>query len=452
MKRANDRAQARAATSWWRAARLAAALLLGGAAGAAAADLDLFFPVPVDGALARTMTGLVKEFNEAHPGTRVTPVFTGSYDDTLLKTRAAIKAGKPPGAVIMSANFLTDLAIEREIAPFDDLIAAEGGTPDAFMDQFFPALKGNAVVERKVYGVPFHNSTPLLYYNVEQFREAGLDPDAPPRTWDALAAAARKLTRREGGRVTRWGIMMPSNYDYGGWILQALTLSNGGRWYNEEYGGEVYYDTPTVLGALSFWADLVHRAKVHPAGEIKGPAVTAAFLSGQAAMMIISTGSLTFIRDSAKFPFRVAFVPMNVRPAVPIGGASLVQPTGLDPETRKAGWTLIRWLTSPAISGRWSRATGYFAPNRAAYDLPEMRAFLAGNPDAKIAVDQLANAKPWFATYRTVPVRKAIEDELQAVLAGKRQPKEALAAAQTSADAILRPYVEDTALRLPGAE
>ena len=98
---------------------------------------------------------------------------------------------------------------------------------------------------------------------------------------------------------------------------------------------------------------------------------------------------------------------MNVRQAVPIGGASLVQPTGLSPEKRAAGWTLIQWLTSPEKSGWWSRATGYFAPNKAAYDLPEMKAFLEKNPDAKIAVDQLANAKPWFATYRTVPVRKA---------------------------------------------
>ncbi len=52
-----------------------------------------------------------------------------------------------------------------------------------------------------------------------------------------------------------------------------------------------------------------------------------------------------------------------------------------------------------------------------------MKAFLDKNPDAKIAVDQLANAKPWFATYRTVPVRKAIEDELQAVLSASASPR-----------------------------
>ena len=66
-----------------------------------------------------------------------------------------------------------------------------------------------------------------------------------------------------------------------------------------------------------------------------------------------------------------------------------------------------------------------------------------------IAIDQLAYAKPWFATYKTVAVRKAMEDELQAALSGKKTPKEAVAAAQRAADEIMRPYVERTALKVP---
>lgn len=430
-------------------ATLLAAALATGAAAQTKTEIELFFPVPVDGKLARDMTTMIKEFNEKHPDIVATPVYTGSYDETLIKTRAAIKAGKPPAAVIMSANFLTDLAIEGEIAAFDDLIKASGKTNDQFMAQYFPALHANAIIDRKVYGVPFHNSTPLLYYNVDHFKEAGLDPNNPPRNWQDLIAAAKKLTKREGDRVTRWGIMAPSNYDYGGWILQALVMSNGGRWFNEEYGGEVYYDTPSMLGAMTFWSDLVHKHKVHPAGEQKGPGVSTSFLSGQSAMMLLSTGSLTHIRDNAKFSYKVAFVPMNVRNAVPIGGASLVQPKGLDEAKRKAGWTLITWMTAPEKSGWWSRATGYFAPNKGAYEFADMKEFMAKNPDAQIAIEQLAYAKPWFATYKTVAVRKAIEDELQAVLSGKKQPKEAVVAAQKGADEILKPYVEETALKLP---
>jgi sn-glycerol 3-phosphate transport system substrate-binding protein len=436
-------------SKWAKGVALSAALLAGSGSAQAATEIELFFPVPVDGKLARDMAAMLKEFNEKNPDIKAVPVYTGSYDETLIKTRAAIKAGKPPAAVIMSANFLTDLAIEEEIQPLESLIGADGKTPETFMGQFWPALHGNAIVNGKVYGVPFHNSTPLLYYNVDHFKEAGLDPEKPPQSWDELAAAAKKLTKREGDRVTRWGIMAPSNYDYGGWILQALAMSNGGKWFNPEFGGEVYYDTPSMLGALTFWSDLVHKAKVHPAGEQKGPGVSTAFLSGNASMMLLSTGSLTHIRDNAKFPYKVAFVPKNVRNAVPIGGASLVQPAGLDEAKRKAGWTLIKWMTGPEKSGWWSRQTGYFAPNMAAYDTPEMKEFMGKNPDAKIAVDQLRFAGPWFATYKTVAVRKAIEDELQAVLSGKKTPKEALATAQKGADELMKPYVEQTALKLP---
>ncbi len=55
------------------------------------------------------------------------------------------------------------------------------------MDQFWPALKLNATDQGHVYGVPFQNSTPLLYYSVDAFKDAGLDPDHPPVTWQDWA-------------------------------------------------------------------------------------------------------------------------------------------------------------------------------------------------------------------------------------------------------------------------
>jgi len=430
-------------------AAASAALLSTPALAQSATEIELFFPVPVDGALAKNMATLIKEFNDGHPGIKVTPVYTGSYDETLIKTRAAIKAGRPPAAAIMSANFLFELKLESEIQTLDDLIKTDGKQPQQFMGQFFPALTPNAVINREVCGVPFHNSTPILYINAEHFKEAGLDPQNPPRTWDELVVAARALTKREGDRVSRWGIMLPSSYDTCGWLLSALTMSNGGKYFNEEWGGEVYYDTASTLGAVQFWSDLVAKHKVQPAGELKAAAVTTAFLAGQSSMMLNSTGSLTFVRSTAKFPVWVGFVPKNVRNAAPIGGASLVIPAGVEGDRRKAAWTLINWLTSPEKSGWWSRSTGYFAPNMGAYDTPEMKEFVAQHPDAKIAIDQLAYAKPWFATYKTVPVRKAIEDELQAVLSGKKQPKEAVAAAQKAADELMRPFIEQTAGKLP---
>ena len=166
-------------------------------------------------------------------------------------------------------------------------------------------------------------------------------------------------------------------------------------------------------------------------------------------MLVNSTGALGFVRDNMKQPFKVAFVPRALRNAVPIGGGSLLIPAGNTPERQQAAWKLISYLSSPEIDGGWSRFTGYFAPRMAAYDTPEMKDYIAKNPEAKVAVDQLAFAQPWFATFNTVGVRKALEDQVQAVLSGKIKPAEAMANAQKAADALLLPYVEQTALKLP---
>lgn len=428
-------------------ATLALSLLAGAAQ--AATDIDFFFPVPVQGKLANEMQRLVEQFNASQKDVNVTAVYTGAYDDTNLKTRAAIQAGRPPAAVLMSANFIREYVINQEVTDLGPLIAKGGQTPDQFIGQFFPAVRPNAMEAGHVYGVPFQNSTPILYYNTDMFKEAGLDPDKPPVTWQDWVDAAKKLTKRDGNTITRSGVIIISNYDTLGWLTSNLAMSNGGEYYNRVWGGEVYYNTPSTIGAVQFLDDLVHKHRVMPEGVNDANAAANAFFAGRTAMLLHSTGALGFVRDNMKLPFKVAFVPMAQRRAVPIGGASLLIPAGNTPERQAAAWKLISFLTSPEVNGGWSRFTGYFAPRMAAYDLPEMQTYLAANPDAKVAVDQLAYAQPWFATFNTVGVRKALEDQVQAVLSGKIKAPEAMARAQTAADALLRPYVEQTALKLP---
>jgi sn-glycerol 3-phosphate transport system substrate-binding protein len=187
-----------------------------------------------------------------------------------------------------------------------------------------------------------------------------------------------------------------------------------------------------------------------PPGVSDANACTGAFFAGRLGMMLLSTGSLSFVRDNMKSPYKVAFLPKNVRNAAPIGGASLILPKGNTPERQAGAWMLINWLISPEIAGEWSRFTGYFSPRKSAYDLPEMKQFLADHPDATIALDQLKYAVPWFDTFNTVAVRKAMEDQVQAILSGKVAPADAAVAAQKAADELLLPYVEQTALKSVG--
>ena len=415
----------------------------------AATEIDFFFPVPVQGRLSNEIQRLVSDFNAKHPDIHVTPSYTGSYDDTNLKTHAAIQAGHSPAVVLMSANFVREYVITGDAISLDPFIKADGQTDEQYMDRFWPALRINAEENGQVYGIPYQNSTPVLYYNEAAFREVGLDPDHPPTTWAEWVEDAKKLTKRDGTNTTRWGLEIVSSYDTLGWLVSGLTMSNGGQYYDQAWGGEVYYNQPSTLGAVQFLDDLVHKHRVMPEGVTDPNAVGSAFFSGRAAMIVNSTGALGFVRDNMKQPYRVAFIPRAIRNAVPIGGGSLIIPKGNSPEREKAAWTFINEMTSPAISGGWSRFTGYFAPNRHAYEMPEMQSYLNEHPDAKVALDQLQYAQPWFATYATVAVRKAMEDQVQSVLSGRTKPADAVANAQKAADDLLRPYAEKTALDLP---
>ena len=93
-------------------------------------EIDLFFPVPVDGKLARDMGTLIKEFNDTHPGIKATAVYTGSYDDTLIKTRAAIKAGKPPSRRDHVGQLPARHADRERTDQSRRLIAADGTTKE----------------------------------------------------------------------------------------------------------------------------------------------------------------------------------------------------------------------------------------------------------------------------------------------------------------------------------
>ena len=115
---------------------LAASIGLCAGGAQAATEIDMYFPVPVQGKLAVEMQRLIQQFDASHPDIHATAVYTGSYDDTNLKTRAAIQAGRSPAVVLMSANFIREYVINGQAVNLDSLIAKAGQTPDQFMAGF----------------------------------------------------------------------------------------------------------------------------------------------------------------------------------------------------------------------------------------------------------------------------------------------------------------------------
>jgi sn-glycerol 3-phosphate transport system substrate-binding protein len=385
------------------------------AAAAAAAEpvrLSFWYPVDVGGGLAKVIDALVADFNKAHPDIVVTPVYSGSYDVTLQKIQAAKLAGTLPDVAVTEISSVPVLGALGAAQPLDDLIAAAGGKQ--FLDKFWPSMLLNCVYNGKVYGVPFQRSTPVMYYNKEAFAEAGLDPEKPPLSWDELADAARKLTVRDGERVTRWGLELP--LEAFNWFYYALAYANGSEVLSPD-GAKVLWDQPKNVEALQFWHDLVNKYKSTPPFTpwSDGPQE---FVVGKTAMVWHSTGSQAFMRQHVKFRWGLGRIPKHVQFGPPSGGGNLLL-YATDPARRSAAWTFMTWLSDAPQAARWSIASGYLATNVAAWDLPEMQALIKERPEVLVTKEQLKDAKVEPASPKYAPARDILNALIKDVLANK---------------------------------
>jgi len=175
----------------------------------------------VAGAMQDTMTRLVEKYQEANPDVTVTLELEpegGAF-------QALIAAGNQPDLIITSFGpQLGKLAEQDAAVVLDDLPGAE---------DLFARLE--PVSLQKLYGhyyyVPIGADVTLMIYNKALFEEAGLDPDAPPATWDeflAAAAAIDELPNRENGDEVYGTVFWNEALQWGGWywnMLQPIYLN-----------------------------------------------------------------------------------------------------------------------------------------------------------------------------------------------------------------------------------
>jgi len=398
---------------------------------AAETELTMYYPIAVGGPLTQVVDGIVDAFEAENPGITVNAIYAGNYDDTRIKALSALNSGDPAQLAVMFSIDAYDLIEQDLIVPFDDVVSTEEDR--AWLDSFYPALMANGQIEGKTWGVPFQRSTIVAYYNKDMFREAGLDPEKAPTTWDEMVEMGKALTTDD-----RWGLMIPSTgYPY--WMFQALAIQNGKELMSGD-GLTTYFDDPAVVETLEFWKSLSTEHGIMPEGTVEWGTLRQAFLEGQTAMMWHSTGNLTAVKDNASFDFGVAMLPANERLGSPTGGGNFYLFKDSTDEEKAAALELIKFMTSPEQAAQWSIATGYMGVSPAAYETEALTAYTAEFPPALVARDQLEHAVAEFSTFETARVREGLNNAIQAALTDTKSPEEALGEAQAAAESLLSAY------------
>ncbi|GAA0776258.1 ABC transporter substrate-binding protein [Roseibium denhamense] len=406
-------------------------------ASAQAVDLQFYFPVAVGGKAADTIQELTAEYVAQNPDVNIDAVYAGSYQDTVAKAITAARGGNPPQlSVILSVDMFT-LIDEDLIMPFDDYLTSD--EEKAWLDGFYPSFMANSQTGGKTYGIPFQRSTPVLYWNKEAFKEAGLDPEVAPATWEEMVEFGKKLTKKDdSGNVTQWGVRIPSSgFPY--WLFQGLAIANGAELANAK-GNKTNFDAPNVIEAAQYLVDLSTKHEVMAPGIIEWGATPKAFFEGESAMIWTSTGNLTNVRDNAPFDFGVAMLPAKETRGAPTGGGNFYLFKGVSDEQAEAAVDFVQWITAPEQSAKWTIATGYVAPRAETWETEEMKAYTADFAPALVARDQLEFAKAELSTYQNQRVTGIFNDALAAAITGQKDVATALQEAQAQADEILAEY------------
>lgn len=424
------------------ALKLAAAglsyIALGAGMAFADAKIDFYYPVQVGGPVTKVIDGYVEKFMAANPGIEVAPIYAGNYNDTTTKALTAAKAGMPPAVAVLLATDVYTLIDEDVIDPIDGFIKTD--EDKAWLAGFMPAYLKSAQTEDHLWSVPFQRSTAVMYYNKQAFKEAGLDPEKYPATWEDMVAAGKAVTVKDAsGQATRWGVGIAGNVGSAQWLFGALVAQNGGTLANEA-GTETYLTDPKVVEALQYWVDLSTKDGIHPPGIFEWGTAPTDFLAGRVAMIWHTTGNLANIRKNATFDFGIAPFPGHPTPASVLGGGNLYIFKDASDEEKAAAYKFIQFLTSDEVLADWAVQTGYVAPRDGSWETEAMKTYVAEAPQALVALKQIPASVPEFSTHENARTTKILNDALAAALTGNKTAEQAMADAQSEIDRVLKPY------------
>jgi sn-glycerol 3-phosphate transport system substrate-binding protein len=393
---------------------------------------------------------IAADFNASQTEYKVTPVFKGSYAETMTAAIAAYRAGNPPDIVqVFEVGTATMMAAKGAVKPVYQLMrdAGEAFDPNAYL----PAVTGYySTGDGKMLSLPFNSSTAITYWNKALFKKARLDPAKPPKTWPETFAVAEKL--RAAG--------VPCGFT-AGWISWTQ-IEQFSAWHDLPFASKadgfdgpdarLEFNNPTVVRHIANLALAQKDKSFDYGGRISEP--EGKFLNGECGMIQTSSGAYGIFKSGAKFDFGMTELPYY--PDVPgapqtliIGGASLWVMAGKTPEEYKGVAKFFTFLSQTGLQQQLHEVTGYLPITKAAYEATKASGFYHTNPGREIPVLQMT-AKPPTENSRglrlgnLVQIRDIIAEDLEAVFAGKETAQAGLDDAVKRGNALLAQFEQNT--------
>jgi sn-glycerol 3-phosphate transport system substrate-binding protein len=396
----------------------------------------------MSGVLGERVQELAGKFNDSQQRYTVVPVFKGNYDEVINGTIAAYRAKRQPHIVqIYERGFMTML-LSNAIVPVHELMERKGYKID--WADFIKPVAGFYTYKGKLMTMPFNSSTPIRWYNKDQFAKAGFDK--PADTWQEFE---KQLYAIKKSGAAECGLGLANDYYWS--LLENYsaindypyaTRSNGFDGLDTEF---VYNKTRVVqqVARLKRWLD---DGVLQLAGQ--GFTPQQLFTSGKCATYISSTADHGAIEKNAKIAWSATFLPYEegVTPRnSTIGGASLWVLKGHKEAEYDAVAAFLAYLADPKTQVWWHKVTGYVPLTNTAYKMAKDEGYYKTHPTREIALIQLGRGTPTansigFRFGNFTQTTFAQRHEVEAVFTGQKTPQEAMDDAVQRSNEILRQF------------
>ena len=417
------------------------------AATPAAAQVEIQWWHAMTGVNNDVVNKLAQDFNATQTEFRVVPVYKGSYPDTMNAGIAAFRAGNAPHILqVFEVGTATMMAARGAIKPVFQLMAEanEPFDPKAYL----PAVAGYYSTSRgEMLSFPFNSSSAVMWYNKDAFRRAGLNPDAPPKTWPEVFEAAKKL--RAAG-FDKCGFSSA-------WITW-LNLEQFSLWHNvplasrangiDGFDSELRFNSPLHVRHLQNLIDLQRDNTFSYSGRTNTG--EGRFTSGECPIFLTSSGFYGNVKANAKFDW--ANAPMPYYPYAAgapqnstLGGASLWVMGGKPAAEYRGVAKFFAFLSQTDRQARLHTDSGYLPITLAAYEQVKASGFYRENPYLETPILQLNNKPPTensrgLRLGNMVQMRDVWAEEIEAALAGQKSAQAALDAAVSRGNTMLRQF------------
>lgn len=393
---------------------------------------------------------LVARFMEQNPNVVVKIETAANYDDVFERVRLDYSQGNPAHVVQLDES-ATQRAIDLDM--FVRISDPNVSTPEqiAQLSDFLEPVRNFYTVNGEMWSVPWNSSNPVLIYNKNIFEAAGIT--APPTTFDEMLAVCEQIMSSPAAARLDGCINWPlTSWFAENWVAMQGGLmvdSNNGR---EGRAYEVFFTSPEMMLVVNWWKqmkDLGYYNYTGKRGDYNGEG--AAFITQKYAMHINSTAGISnFESYAGRLRYEIGVAPLprpyaEANQGTVNGGASLWLTKGHSQEVQDAARDFIFFMTSTENIAYWHKNSGYFPNRQSSIDLLLAENFWEENPFYYVAVEQLINTVPSFATSGMIvgpseQLRAAFDGAIGAILDNGADPMTALSNAKDEIDLALYDY------------